>query len=187
MMEVGTCCTRSIKRTKSQPSAGPATRLPATASMKVGATAPIGEPLGCDGSYGEPIDEKRARVIQQALAFEDCQDAMGRAERAEHGGRGGGVGWSDDGAERNRGGPRHLGQQRASDQGNRSGCQSHRKHNQARKRRPVVFEISRRRVVRRIQQHGRDEKREREFGRYSERGRARQKSEERTAERQETG
>ena len=45
MMAVGTCCTRSISRRMSQPSAGPTTRLPATASRKVGATAAMEKPL----------------------------------------------------------------------------------------------------------------------------------------------
>jgi len=75
-----------------------------------------GETIGCDGSYGESIDEQRARVIQQALAFEDCQDAMGRPQRAEHGGRGSGIGWSDHGAKSNRGRPGHLRHEGTSDQ-----------------------------------------------------------------------
>jgi len=38
MIAVGTSSTRSKTRRKIQPSAGPTTRLPATATMKVGAT-----------------------------------------------------------------------------------------------------------------------------------------------------
>lgn len=118
------------------------------------------------------VDEERARVIQQALAFEDCQDSVGRPQRAEHGGRGSGVGWGDHGAKHDCGRPGHLRHQRASDQGHCGGCQSYRKHNQAHKRRPVVLQVPRGRVIRRIQQHGRDEKRKCELRRYSERGRA---------------
>ena len=58
-----------------------------------------------------------------------------------------------------------VGHQRAGDHRDRGGRQAHRKHNQACDRRPVVLEISRRRVVRRIEQHRRDEERERELGR----------------------
>ena len=66
-----------------------------------------GEAIRRDGADGEAVDQERARVVQQALAFEDRQDAMRRPQRAEHGRRGDGVGWSDDGAERNRRRPWH--------------------------------------------------------------------------------
>ena len=55
---------------------------------------------------------------------------------------------------------------------------------QAGDRRPVVPEISRRRVVGRVEQHGRDEERQRELGQHGERRRAGNKREERAAERQ---
>ena len=55
-----------------------------------------------DGSYGEAIDQERAGVIQQTLAFEDRQDAMRWSQLTKHGSRGCGVGGCDDGAERNR-------------------------------------------------------------------------------------
>ena len=54
-------------------------------------------------------------------------------------------------------------------------------------RRPVVPEISRRRVVGGVEQHGRDEQRERELGRNGKGRRAWKKGEERTADRQEDG
>ena len=136
-----------------------------------------------NGSDGEAVNEQRAGVIQQAFAFEDGQYPMRRVERAEHGCRGGGVRWGNYCAKGNRGGPRYAGQQRTNHHGNRCCRQSNCKDNQACKRSPVVFEISRRGVVRRIQQHGRDEERECEFGRNSQRGRPRNKSEDRTAER----
>ena len=44
MIAVGTSWTCSIARMKSQPSAGPTTRLPATATRKAGATSPIEKP-----------------------------------------------------------------------------------------------------------------------------------------------
>ena len=69
--------------------------------------------------------------------------------------------------------------------GDRDGRQADREHDQAGDRRPVVPEISRRRVVRRIEQHRRDEQRQRELGSDGERGRAGNEREERAAERQE--
>ena len=44
MMAVGTSCTRSVQRSVSHASAGPATTLPATANRKAGATAPKEKP-----------------------------------------------------------------------------------------------------------------------------------------------
>ena len=72
-----------------------------------------GKPAGSDGSYGETIDQQRAGVIQQALAFEDRQDAMRWSQSPQHGGCGRGVGWRDDGAEGNRRRPGHGGHQRS--------------------------------------------------------------------------
>ena len=57
-----------------------------------------GEAVRGDGADGQAVDQECARVVQQALAFEDRQDAMRRPQLAEHGGCGDGVGWSDDGA-----------------------------------------------------------------------------------------
>ena len=110
---------------------------------------------------------------------------MRRSQLAEHGRCGDGVGWSDDGAERNRRRPRHRRDERAGDDGNGGGRESDRDDDQARHRRPVVPEVSERRVVRRVEQYGRDEERQRELGRERERRRAWNEREQRTAERQE--
>ena len=56
---------------------------------------------------------------------------------------------------------------------------------QPRDRRPVVLEISERRVVRRVEQYGCDEERQRKLGRERERRRDRKEREQRAAERQE--
>ena len=116
MMAVGTCCTRSISRKVSHPSAGPTTTLPATARRKVGATAADREAVRGDGADREAVNQERARVIQQALAFEDRQDAMRRPQLAEHGGCRNGVGWSDDSAQSNGRRPRHRRDERAGDE-----------------------------------------------------------------------
>ena len=144
-----------------------------------------GEAVRRDGSDGQAVDQECARVIQQALAFEDRQDAMRRSQLAEHGGRGDGVGWSDDGAERNRRCPWHRRDERACDDGDGDGCESDREDHQPRDRRPIVLEVSQRRVVRRVEQYGCDEERQRKFGRKRERRRGWKKREQRTAERQE--
>ena len=57
-----------------------------------------GEAVCRHGADGQAVDQERARVIQQALAFEDGQDAMRRSQLAEHGGCGDGIGWSNHGA-----------------------------------------------------------------------------------------
>src|SRR4029434_10416011 len=60
-----------------------------------------------------------------------------------------------------------------------------RKDDEAEDGRPVVSEISWRCVVRGVEQHWRDEDCQCKLGRYDERGRAREKSEQRTAQREE--
>ena len=124
-----------------------------------------GQPVRRDGSNSEAVDQQSTRVVQQALAFEDRQDAMRRSQLAEHSRCGDSVGWRDDGAERNRRRPGHRRHERVDDDGNGGGGESDREYDQARHRRPVVPEISERRVVRRVEQHGGDEKRQRELGR----------------------
>src|ERR1017187_10510560 len=37
------------------------------------------ESIGCDSSHREPVDQERARIVQQALAFENCEDAAAAA------------------------------------------------------------------------------------------------------------
>ena len=78
-----------------------------------------------------------------------------------------------------------AGHERADDDGDGGGRESDREDDQARHRRPVVPEISERRVVRRVEQYGGDEERQRQLGRERERRRDRNKREQRTAERQE--
>ena len=62
---------------------------------------------------------------------------------------------------------------------------SDREHNQTGHGRPIVPEISGRRVVSRIEQYGCDKERQRKLGRDAERGRAWKKRQQRSAERQE--
>ena len=144
-----------------------------------------GERLRRRGSHGEAIDEERARVVQQALAFEDGEDAVRRPQLAKHRGRGRSV-WrrhhraEDDGRR-----PRHLWQQAADDDGHGSRRQAHRAHDQARDRRPVVAQVSQRRVECRIEEHRRDEDRQRQFRRHRERRHARHEGQERATQRQE--
>ena len=143
------------------------------------------KPSAADGADGEAVNQQCARVVQQALAFEDRQDAMRRPQLAEHRGCGDGVGRRDDGAQRNRRRPRHRRHERARDDGDGDGRESDREDDQPRDRRPVVLEVSQRRVVCRVEQYGRDEQRQRKIGRKGERGRGRKKGEQCAAERQE--
>jgi hypothetical protein len=110
---------------------------------------------------------------------------MRRSQLAKHRRRGGGVRRRDDGAERDRGRPRHLGHQHACDHSDSNGRQADGEDNEACNGRPVVFEIPRRRVVSGIEQHGGEKERQCEFREDRERGPARQKREERAAKRQE--
>ena len=92
----------------SHPSAGPTTTLPAIASKKGRGNGSDGEAVCRDGTDGQAVDQERARVVQEAFAFEDGQNAMRRSQRPENGGCGDGVGWRHDGPERNRRRPRHA-------------------------------------------------------------------------------
>ena len=78
-----------------------------------------------------------------------------------------------------------VGHQRAGDDGDGDGREADREDDQAGDRRPVVPEVPRRRVVGRVEQHRRDEERQRELGQHGERRRARNEREQRAAERQE--
>jgi hypothetical protein len=140
-----------------------------------------------DGSHRKAVDQKCTCVIQKALAFENRQDAMRRSQRSEHCSCGDGIGWSDDGAKCDRRCPWHGWYERVGDDRYRSRRESDREYDQARHRHPVVLEISERGVVRRVEQYGCDEERQRKLGRERERRRHRKKREQRTAERQENG
>ena len=144
-----------------------------------------GEPVGGDGSDSEAINQQRAGVIQKTLAFEDCQQAMRRSQVAEHGRCRRGVGWCDDGAQRNRRRPRHGGHQRARHHGDGDSREAHGDNDQTRDRCPVVPEVSRRCVIRRVEQYGCHEQRQRELGQHGERRCAWHEREDRAAERKE--
>jgi hypothetical protein len=141
----------------------------------------------CHGADRQAIDQQRAGIIQQALAFENGEKAVRRSQRAEDGGRGGGIRWRDDGAECDGRRPRHPGHQCTRDQADGKGREANGKHDEADERHPIVFEISRRRVIRRVEQDRRDEDSQRQIGRDGEGWRARNEGEDRTADRQKNG
>ena len=169
MIAVGTCCTRASSRSDEPASAGPATRLPATASRNVGATAPTRSRRRRPRRHGQAIDQQRAGVVQQALAFENRQDALRRLQRPQHRGGRRGIGRRDDGAERDRRRPRQLGHEHARDDGDGGRREAHRDDDEAGDRRPVVAEVARRGVVGRVEQDRRDEQRQRQLGSDGER------------------
>ena len=144
--------------------------LPTTANRNAGATAPMENPLAAC-AHGEPVDEQRARVVQQALAFEDGEEAMRWSQLPQHGGCGRGVRWCHDGAERDRRGPRHGGDQRAHHHRDGDGGEAYRNNDQTGDRCPVVAEIPGRRVIRSIEQDGRHEQRQGELRQHGERRR----------------
>ena len=183
-MAVGTSRTRSITRRNEPPERRTDDHAADHREQEGWRNRADGKAVGRDGSHGEAIDQQRAGVVQQALAFEDGQDAMRRSQLTQHGRCRRGVGRRDDGAERNRRGPRHGGHQRARHHGDGDGGEAHGDHDQTGDRRPVVPEVSRRCVVRRVEQDGRHEERQGELGRDGERRRAGHKREERAAERE---
>ena len=122
-----------------------------------------GEPARRYGSDGKPVDQKCAGVIQQALALENRQDPMRGAQLAEYGRCGDGVWRSDDGTERNRRSPGHRRYERVGDEGDGCRCESDGKDDQTGDRGPVVPEIPERCVVRRVEQDGGDEERQRKL------------------------
>ena len=67
-------------RNASHPSAGPTMILPATPSRNAGRDVSDGKLVRGDGSDREPIDQQRGRIVEQALAFENRQDAMRRLQ-----------------------------------------------------------------------------------------------------------
>jgi hypothetical protein len=102
---------------------------------------------------------------------------MRRSQRAEHGSCRHRVGRSHNRAERNRLCPWHRRYERVSDEGDSGGRESDREYNQAGHWRPIVPEISERRIVSRIEEYRCDEERQRKIRGDAERGRAWKKGE----------
>ena len=184
MMAVGTSRTRSFSRSDEPPERRSDHHAADHREQEGWRHRADGEAVGGDGANGEAIDQQRAGVVQQALALEDRQDAMRRPQLAQHRRCGRGIGWRDDGAERNRRRPWHAGHQRARHYGDGDGREAHGNDDQAGDRRPVVPEIPRRCVVRRVEQDRRDEERQRELGQNRERRRAWNKREKGAADRE---
>jgi hypothetical protein len=109
---------------------------------------------------------------------------MGRSQLAQHGGCGHCVGRGDNRTERYRRCPWHCRYEGVGDGGDGAGRESDREDDQTRYWRPVVPEISGGRVESRIEQHRCDEERQRQLGGHRKRRHARNKGEQRTAERQ---
>ena len=139
---------------------------------------------GVDGDRAdrEAVDQQRAGVVQQALAFENRQDALGRPQLSQHGGGRRGVGWRDDGAERYGRGPWHGRHQRTGHRRDSDGGQADSHHDQAGDREPVVPEVPRRCIVRRVEQDGGHEKRQCQLGQHGKRRRTGNECEEGAAD-----
>ena len=128
-----------------------------------------GEAIRPDGAHGQAVNQECARIVQQTFAFKNRQEAMGRAHRAEDGGCGDRIWRSHHCTERNSRRPRHRRDDGAGNHGDSDGGESDREYDEPGDRRPVVFQISQRCVVRRVEQNRGDEQREGKFGRKNER------------------
>jgi hypothetical protein len=125
--------------------------------------APAGEKPDRYRADRQPIDQQRARVVEEALPFQDHEQAMRRPELLQHRRRRRGIRRGDDRTERDRGRPRHLGDERTHDHGHNRDRQHDRAESQARHRTPVRAEIARRGVECGVEQHRRHEQRQREL------------------------
>ena len=131
------------------------------------------EAVGQGRAHGQPVDEKRARVVQQALAFEDGQEAMRRAQRTQHRRGGDRVRGRHDRPENDCGGPRQTRNEGAGHDRHGDRRERHGEHHQPGHRQPVVLEIPERSVEGRVEQHWRHEERQRQLRRDGERPGAR--------------
>ena len=119
--------------------------------QKRGGHGPDRKCVGRQGADRQAIDQQCACVVQQALAFEDRQDAARWFDVAQHRGRRGRIGRRHDGPESNCRGPRHGRNKGARDDGHRRRCHRDAKDDQIDERYPVVPQVARRRVERGIQ------------------------------------
>ena len=129
-------------------------------------------------------DHQRARVVEQALALENGDEAARRIDVAQDGGGGDRVGRRDNGAERDRRGPGEIGRQPARDNGDGNGCGDDGAEHKAGNRDPVALQIADRHVEAGVDQHRRKKKREREIGLEFDARRARHESDARADERE---
>ena len=114
MMNCTMICGRQILmrpssgKADTSPSTMPSTMPPITPMTKARASEPGTKAPDDRRRHGDAIDDQRRRVIEQALALDERDQAMRRGQRAQDDGRGDGVGRRDDRAERDRDRPGHL-------------------------------------------------------------------------------
>ena len=125
---------------------------------------PTGHGAGDRGRHRHPVDEERARVVEEALPFDDHQQPMRRSELLEHGGGRGRVGRGHDGAERDRDCPGQVGDEEPRDDRDHDDREGDRAEGETRHLAPVRAQVARRGVEGGVDQHGRDEQREGELG-----------------------
>jgi hypothetical protein len=116
------------------------------------------------GSDGDAIDQQRAGVVEQALAFEDLENTIGQIDLAQDRRRRRRVGRRHDGAKRDRRRPRHVRQQPVDQHRYRGGGETYRDEYQRRDRQPVVAEVAHRGVECGVQQDRGHEQRQRQIG-----------------------
>ena len=184
---VATSSIRRLTQIVARASTSPSTMLPTVTTSSSRHDAPAGDRPGGRGADREPVDQERAGVVEEALALEDDEQPVRRAELPEHRGRGRRVGRRDDGAERDGGGPRQLGHQPPGRHRDRRHGERHGDERQARDRTPILPQVPGRGVERRVEQHRRHEQCERELGVEHDRRHARHQGECRAGQREERG
>jgi hypothetical protein len=110
-----------------------------------------------------------------------------RPKLLQHRRRRGGVGRSDDCAERDRGRPGHVGNERPRDQRHHRDGQRHRAEGQTRNRTPVRAQIARRSIKRRVEENRRHKQSQRELRIEHQRRHPRHKRQRRARHRNERG
>ncbi len=139
------------------------------------------------GADGQPVDQQGTRVVEQALPLENRQDAMRWPQLPQDRRRRGRIGGRHDGAERDGRRPWHGRHESARHNGDGQRGQDDADQRETHDGDPVVLEIARRCVVRRVQQHRRDEQRQRHLRLDRERRRSRHESQDGADERQKRG
>ena len=144
--------------------------------------APAGEAAGEGSRDGETVDEERRRVVEEALPLQDHEHPVGRLELAEHRGRRGRIGWGNDRAEGDRGGPRDVGHDPAHDHGHRGDRESDRDERETGHDPPVLLQVAGRRVERGVEEDRGHEERQRQLGIEGDARRMRQEREPRAGQ-----
>ena len=146
---------------------------------------PPGEHAGHRRTHRQAVDEQRRGVVEQALSLEDDQQPVRRPELSQDCRRRGRIGRRHDRAERERRSPGHSGDHRAGSPSDRGNGEQDQDDGQTHHRPEMPAKVSRRGVVRSVEQGGGHEQRQGELRIEGDRGRTRDQREERSDQREE--